>query len=125
VHEDVTEHLHQTARYHRAHLHQALLENLPRNIIRLRKKLVSTKVDPQEGVTLEFEDGTIATADILLGADGLHSVSFWFHSGLESPLVFLDYFPLTESRESEHHSFLTSSSNGVVGLQFVPCLMLH
>ncbi|TVY37530.1 6-hydroxynicotinate 3-monooxygenase [Lachnellula subtilissima] len=73
VHEDVTEHLHQTARYHRAHLHQALLDNVPRSIIRLRKKLVSAKVDPQEGVTLEFEDGTLATAGILIGADGLRS----------------------------------------------------
>ncbi|TVY92462.1 Salicylate hydroxylase [Lachnellula willkommii] len=73
VHEDVTEHLHHTARYHRGHLHQALLENVPRSIIHLRKKLVSAKADPQEGVTLEFEDGTTATADILLGADGLRS----------------------------------------------------
>lgn len=84
VHEDVTEHLHHTARYHRGHLHQALLENVPRSIIHLRKKLVSAKADSQEGVTLEFEDGTIATADILLGADGLRSVSACSYSNLKN-----------------------------------------
>jgi len=74
THDNVTEYLHQTARYHRAHLQQALLENVARDIIHLRKKLVSVDVDPKAGVTLEFEDGTIATADVLLGADGLRSV---------------------------------------------------
>jgi salicylate hydroxylase len=74
THDNVTEYLHQTARYHRGHLHQALLENVPRDIIYLQKKLVSADVDTEMGVTLEFEDGTIATADVLLGADGLRSV---------------------------------------------------
>lgn len=80
VHENVTEYLHRTARYHRAHLHQALLENVPRDIIHLKKKLVSAKANPNDGVVLEFQDETIVTADILLGADGLRSVSAWFHS---------------------------------------------
>ncbi|KIM94710.1 hypothetical protein OIDMADRAFT_60487 [Oidiodendron maius Zn] len=73
VHENVNEYLHYTARYHRAHLHQALLENVPRDIIHLKKKLVSAKANPNDGVVLEFQDETIATADILLGADGLRS----------------------------------------------------
>ena len=89
VHESVTEHLHQTARYHRGHLHQALLENVPRDIIYLQKKLVSANVDPQKGVKLTFEDGTLATADILLGADGLRSVSTRFYSRLETSYVLL------------------------------------
>jgi salicylate hydroxylase len=72
-HENVTEYLHRTARYHRAHLHQALLENVPEDLIHLGKKLVAANVDAQ-GVDLEFEDGTSATADLVLGADGLHSV---------------------------------------------------
>ena len=74
LYENVTEYLHRTARYHRGHLHQALLENVPRDIIHLRKKLLSATADPDEGIVLEFKDGTIATADILLGADGLRSV---------------------------------------------------
>ncbi|KAF4635628.1 hypothetical protein G7Y89_g2461 [Cudoniella acicularis] len=72
-HEDVNQYLHRTARYHRAHLHQALLENVPRGIIHLGKQLVSVDVDSRDGVTLKFQDGTVVTADILLGADGLRS----------------------------------------------------
>lgn len=75
THQNVTEHLHQTARYHRAHLHQALLENVPSSIVHLDKKLRSTKIDVHDGVTLTFEDGTSTEADILIGADGLRSVS--------------------------------------------------
>lgn len=78
LHENVTEHLHHTARYHRGHLHQALLGNVPSDIVHLGKKLVSTTADPNDGVILKFQDGTTASADILLGADGLHSVSAWY-----------------------------------------------
>jgi len=74
-HEKVTEHLHRTARYHRAHLHQALLENVPRDLIHLGKKLITANA-VSNGVTFGFEDGTSGTADILLGADGLHSVCY-------------------------------------------------
>jgi salicylate hydroxylase len=77
AHENVPEYLHHTARYHRGHLHQALLENVPRDIIHLGKKLVSATADPRTGIKLEFQDGTVATADILIGADGLRSVSAW------------------------------------------------
>lgn len=75
VHENVTEYLHRTARYHRAHLHQALLDNVPRDVIHLKKQITSVDADASsESVTLEFQDGTMVTADILLGADGLRSV---------------------------------------------------
>jgi len=74
-HENVTEHLHRTARYHRAHLQQALAENVPKDKIHLGKKLVGVEVGEKEGVTLKFGNGTFATADLVLGADGLHSVS--------------------------------------------------
>ena len=65
---------HSTTRYHRAHLHQALLENVPRDIVYLDKKVVDVKADPEKGVKISFADGTETTADILLGADGIHSV---------------------------------------------------
>lgn len=74
AHENVTEYLHQTARYHRGHLHQALLRNVPADIIHLGKRLTAARTDPDQGVVLEFEDGTNVITDILLGADGLHSV---------------------------------------------------
>lgn len=73
VHENVSEHLHYTARYHRAHLHQALLENIPPDIVHLGKKLVSAAADAQNGVKLEFSDGNVINADVLIGADGLRS----------------------------------------------------
>ncbi|KFY09344.1 hypothetical protein V491_08250 [Pseudogymnoascus sp. VKM F-3775] len=73
VHHTVTTKKHFTARYHRAHLQAALLENLPRDIVHLNKKIKDAKADAEEGVTLLFMDGTTAYADILIGADGLHS----------------------------------------------------
>lgn len=58
---------------HRAELHDALLSILPGGIIHLSKKLIG--LDPQKDrVTLRFGDGTTATADAVIGADGIHSV---------------------------------------------------
>ncbi|OKL59951.1 hypothetical protein UA08_04936 [Talaromyces atroroseus] len=74
VHKTVTTKRHFTARYHRAHLHKALLENVPSEIVHLGKKIVHIEVEVEGGgVTLSFEDGTTAEADICIGADGLHS----------------------------------------------------
>lgn len=73
--ENVSEHLHYTARFHRGHLQQALLKHIPREIIHLKKKLVAATADPQTGVKMEFQDGSTATADVLIGADGIRSVS--------------------------------------------------
>jgi salicylate hydroxylase/6-hydroxynicotinate 3-monooxygenase len=57
---------------HRADLHDALLSLLPGEIVHLNKKLVG--LDPQgEQVTLRFGDGSSATADAVIGADGIHS----------------------------------------------------
>ena len=58
---------------HRADLHEALTSIVPREIIHLNKKLVGLE---QNGgpVTLSFADGTTATADAVIGADGVHSV---------------------------------------------------
>ncbi|KAH7398035.1 hypothetical protein BKA64DRAFT_56237 [Cadophora sp. MPI-SDFR-AT-0126] len=72
-HETVTEYLHQTARYHRGHLHAALAKHVPSEFIHLRKQIIDVEVDSSEGVILKFKDGSSATADLLLGADGLHS----------------------------------------------------
>ncbi|KAH7261010.1 uncharacterized protein BKA55DRAFT_560119 [Fusarium redolens] len=73
VHTSVKTKKHATARFHRAHLHQALLENLPEGVVHLGKTTVDVKADPDEGATLYFEDGTTATADVVIGADGLRS----------------------------------------------------
>jgi len=69
---NVPDHRHQTARFHRGHLHQALLEHVPRENIHLSKEVRHAEADAN-GVTLYFEDGTSAKGDILVGADGLRS----------------------------------------------------
>jgi 2-polyprenyl-6-methoxyphenol hydroxylase-like FAD-dependent oxidoreductase len=57
---------------HRADLHDALLSVSPADVIHLNKKLVG--LDEKAGqVTLTFSDGTLARADAVIGADGLHS----------------------------------------------------
>ncbi|KAE8307915.1 hypothetical protein BDV41DRAFT_581947 [Aspergillus transmontanensis] len=73
THRTVKTKKHFTSRYHRAHLQQALLENVQSDIVHLNKRFVTASVDPTVGVILEFADGTTATADICLGADGIHS----------------------------------------------------
>lgn len=73
--ENVSEPLHYTARFHRGHLQQALLKHIPRDIIHLEKKLVSATANSRDGVKMQFQDGSTATADILIGADGIRSVS--------------------------------------------------
>ncbi|KAI8649933.1 hypothetical protein NCS56_01444600 [Fusarium sp. Ph1] len=72
-HHNVKDKRHFTTRYHRAHLNKALYENLPSEIVHFGKKLTNIKADAREGVTLSFEDGTIAKADICIGSDGVHS----------------------------------------------------
>ena len=58
---------------HRADLHEALTSIVPPEIIHLNKKLV--RLEQNGGpVTLFFADGTTATADAVIGADGVHSV---------------------------------------------------
>src|SRR6201996_1112663 len=58
---------------HRADLHEALTSIVPPDIIHLNKKLV--RLEQNGGpVTLFFADGSTATADAVIGADGVHSV---------------------------------------------------
>jgi salicylate hydroxylase/6-hydroxynicotinate 3-monooxygenase len=58
---------------HRADLHDALASAVPSEIVHLGKKLVA--LDQGGGqVTLRFEDGTTASADAVVGADGVHSI---------------------------------------------------
>lgn len=58
---------------HRAELHDALASAVPGEIVHLGKKLVG--LDHAGGrVTLRFADGSHATADAVVGADGVHSV---------------------------------------------------
>lgn len=71
---DGVEARHRMARFHRAHLHMALLQALPGEGVELR---LATRVRDVEvtdgGVVLSFEDGSTLEADLLVGADGIHS----------------------------------------------------
>ncbi|KAL4773328.1 hypothetical protein BDW60DRAFT_215748 [Aspergillus nidulans var. acristatus] len=75
THRNVPNPHHHTTRFHRGHLHAALLEHVPRQSIHLSKKLLHADTDGN-GVVLHFEDGTTAHGDILIGADGLKSSGF-------------------------------------------------
>ncbi|KAL6880004.1 hypothetical protein HDV57DRAFT_498644 [Trichoderma longibrachiatum] len=68
----VSDRRHQTTRFHRGHLHAALLEHVPRDWIHLNKKISRAEAD-DDVVILYFEDGTSAYGDILVGADGIRS----------------------------------------------------
>jgi len=70
---------------HRADLHDALASVVPPEIIHLNKELVG--LERRAGkVTLGFADGTRATADAVIGADGVHSVVREILLGPEKPL---------------------------------------
>jgi salicylate hydroxylase len=73
THANVTEWLHHTTRFHRGHLHGKLAEHVPRESIKLGKKVVGIDIEG-EGVIIRFQDGSRVWVDIAVGADGLRSV---------------------------------------------------
>lgn len=58
---------------HRAALHTILVNQLADVNIHLNKKLQSVHQENNK-VSIRFEDGTLQTSDILIGADGIHSM---------------------------------------------------
>jgi salicylate hydroxylase len=73
THTNVPESHHQTTRFHRGHVHAALLAHVPKASINLNKRIASAE-SSVNGVTLHFEDGSSAQGDLLIAADGLRSV---------------------------------------------------
>ena len=70
---------------HRADLHEALYSVLPPEIVHLGKNLVG--LDQSGGqVTMSFADGSKATADAVIGADGVHSTVRSLIVGPDAPL---------------------------------------
>ncbi|KAI2633895.1 hypothetical protein GGS21DRAFT_543802 [Xylaria nigripes] len=59
----------------RADLLDGLLALLPRSCISFGKRLQGITAHDDASLTLSFEDGSAATADCVLGADGIHSVT--------------------------------------------------
>jgi salicylate hydroxylase/6-hydroxynicotinate 3-monooxygenase len=70
---------------HRADLHEALYSNLPPEIVHLNKKLVGLD-QAGGGVTLSFADGSMAQADAVIGADGVHSLVREIIIGPDAPI---------------------------------------
>ncbi len=71
---------------HRGDLHDALLSTLPQARIELNKKLAGLNQTSGQ-VDLTFTDGSHATADLVIGADGLHSRVREVLFGPETPSV--------------------------------------
>lgn len=62
-------------RTQRTKLQSALLAHVPPGVIELSKKLVHMVDKGEGGVELQFKDGTVVVADLVVGADGIRSVS--------------------------------------------------
>lgn len=71
---------------HRGDLHDALLSTVPAGVISLDKRLVDVATS-SGGATLSFADGSTAAADLVIGADGLHSRVRHILLGPEEPVA--------------------------------------
>ena len=58
---------------HRAHFLDELVKLVPAKRAHFNKCLVTVEDKPGKEVVLYFKDGTTATADGVIGADGIHS----------------------------------------------------
>lgn len=61
-------------RARRTRLQSGLLAKIPPGVIQYGKKLASLEDLGDAGVRLIFQDQTEAVADLVVGADGIHSV---------------------------------------------------
>ena len=57
---------------HRAHFLDELVKGIPAYRAHFNKRLQDLE-ETEDGVILHFKDGTTATADVVIGADGVHS----------------------------------------------------
>jgi 6-hydroxynicotinate 3-monooxygenase len=69
---------------HRGDLHEALASTVPRELVAFDKALAGIE-RRGGGFTLRFADGTSATADAIVGADGVHSTVREILLGAERP----------------------------------------
>ena len=69
---------------HRADLHAAIYATAPAGIVTLGRKLAALDVGAQH-TSLVFEDGGHVTADVVIGADGVHSLIRETMLGAEQP----------------------------------------
>jgi salicylate hydroxylase len=94
-------------RFHRAHFHGVLLSHLPstcttHNAKRLKSYSQPTECSKNSPITLTFTDGSTATCDVLIGADGIKSA-------VRSSML----CELAESVESGEKEFVLSCINPI------------
>ncbi|KAJ7595521.1 hypothetical protein C8J56DRAFT_1115495 [Mycena floridula] len=112
--------------FHRPDLQQALFRNIPKSSrVHLKHRLVSYK-ETEDGVNLTFQNGTTASCDLLIGADGVKSVvrngtKNHFRRGPTEPVVtgfyaFRGLVPAERLREvyPNHRSITTPTMHIVV-----------
>ena len=58
---------------HRALFLDELVKAVPAQRAHFNKRVESIEDDPEKEVVLRFKDGTVAVADAVIGADGIHS----------------------------------------------------
>ena len=58
---------------HRAYFLDELVKGVPAQRAHFNKRLVTIEDEPGKEIMLHFKDGTTATADAVIGADGIHS----------------------------------------------------
>lgn len=68
---------------HRAHFLDELVKGVPAYRAHFNKRLQDLE-ETEDGVTLYFKDDTTATADVVIGADGVHSTVRAFLIGAEA-----------------------------------------
>ncbi|KAM0804556.1 hypothetical protein BDR22DRAFT_836467 [Usnea florida] len=68
---------------HRAHFLDELVRGIPPQRAHFNKRLQGLE-ENENGVILKFKDGTTATADVVIGADGVHSTVREYLVGVEA-----------------------------------------
>ena len=72
---------------HRAHFLEELVKAVPAERAHFNKRLLSIDVKEGSKPALHFKDGTTATADAVVGADGIHSATREFLLGASDVAV--------------------------------------
>lgn len=77
------EHTNGSKSVHRAHFLDELVKGVPAQRAHFNKRLQNLE-ENERNVTLHFKDGTTATADVVFGADGIHSTVREYLVGAEA-----------------------------------------